>query len=158
MKIRSVRFDNRRQAFHVAVGTKTYELPYSAMGGRPRRLRVTGAFVDPELGREGFTFETDSGEVGAVHVDNVLLVNGDLRAGRENTLYNLTIAAMDAMRESGISKRAVARRLATSMSQIARLLDPKNRTKSVEQMMALLGALGRDVEIVVRRRKPGTAA
>jgi len=158
VKIRSVRFDNRRQSFHVAAGTKTYELPYAAMDRRRGRLKVVRAFADPELGREAFTFETDTGQVGAVHIDNVLLVAGDPRAERENTLHELTVAAEDALAESRLSKRAVARRLGTSMSQIARLFDATNRTKSVEQMMALLRALGRDVEIVVRKRKPGTAA
>ena len=86
-----------------------------------------------------------------------MLVNGDARAELENTLHELTVAAEDALAGSRLSKRAVARRLGTSMSQLARLLDPTNRTKSVERMMALLRALGRDVEIVVRKRKPGTA-
>ena len=158
MKIRSVRFDNRRQCFHVAAGTKVYELPYAAMDRARRRLKVTRAAPDPEMGREGFTFETGAGVIGAVHLDDVLLHAGDPRAERENTLYKLTVAAEEALAESGASKRALARRLRTSMSQLARLLDATNRTKSVEQMMTLLRALGRDVEVVVRKRTPGTAA
>src|SRR5437588_320765 len=38
MKIRSVRFDNRRQAFHVVTATRTYELPYAAMDRSRGRL------------------------------------------------------------------------------------------------------------------------
>jgi len=158
VRIRSVRFDNRRQAFHVVVGTKTYELPYAAMDRTRGRLRVVRAFVDPEIGRQGFAFELDDGEIGGVHVDDVLLVGGDPGAMRKNTLYRLTIAAEDALAESGVSKRSLARRLGTSMSQLARLLDATNYTKSVERMMDLLRALGRDVEVVVRKRQPGTAA
>jgi hypothetical protein len=158
VKIRSVRFDNRRQAFLVSAAGKTYEMPYAAMDRRRGRRRMVRAFVDPELGREAFTFETGDGEVGAVHIDNVLLHGGDPRAERDDTLYRLTLAAEEALIESGVGKRALARRVGTSMSQLARLLDATNRTKSIEQMMTLLRALGRDVEVVVRRRRPGTAA
>ena len=122
------------------------------------RLQVVRAFADPEPGREAFTCETDTGEVGAVHLDNILLHNGDPRAELENTLYKLTLEAGAALKESRMSKRALTRRLATSMSQLTRLLDATNRTKSVEQMMTLLRALGRDVTIVVHQRNPNAAA
>ena len=158
MKIRSVAFDNRRQSFRIVAGKRTYELPYAALFPRRGRLKLVRAFPDPELGREAFTFETATGEVGAVHMDNVLLHNGDARAEHANTLYRLTLEAESALAESGISKRSLSRRLGTSMSQLARLFDATNSTKSAEQMMALLRALGRDVEIVVRRRTPVTAA
>jgi len=158
VKIRSVEFDNRSQSFRVTAGAKTYELPYAAMDRRRGRLKIVRAFPDPELGREAFTFETDAGEIGAVHIDNVLAHHGDPGAEHADTLYKLTLAAETALAESRISKRAVARRLGTSMSQLTRLFDATNRTKSVEQMMALLRALGRDVEIVVRRRGPHAAA
>ena len=158
MKIRDVEFDNRRQSFRVFAGTKSYELPYTAMDRRRGRLKVVRAFADPELGRDAFTYETDTGEVGAVHLDNILLHAGDPRAELENTLYILTVEAELALKESRVSKRALARKLATSMSQLTRLLDATNRTKSVDQMMALLHALGRNVEVVVHRRNPNAAA
>ncbi len=158
MKIRRVEFDNRRQSFRVFVGRRALELPYAAMDRRRGRLKVVRAFPDRELGGEAFTFETDAGEVGAVHLDDVLLHHGDPRAELANTLYKLTLEADSALQESGMSKRALSRRLSTSMSQLTRLLDATNRTKSVEQMMALLHALGRDVHVVVHRRKPKAAA
>lgn len=158
MKIKSVRFDNRKQAFHVTTAKRTYELPYAAMDRSRGRLTVVKAWPDPEMGRQGFAFELDSGESGGVHLDNVLLVNGDPRAVLENTLYKLTLAAEDALAESGVSKRALSRLMGTSMSQIARLLDATNHRKSVEQMISLLRVLGHDVEVVVRKRASGTAA
>jgi len=155
VKIRRVTFNNRTQSFGVRVGAVDHEFPYAALErSAPRRLRVVRAFVDPELGREAFTFETDDGTTGAVHVDNVLLHCHDPGAEAEATLYRLTLAAGDALAESGLSKRAVARRLGTSMSQLTRLLDATNHAKSVERMMALLRVLGREVDIVVRRPEP----
>ncbi len=158
MKIRRVEFDNRRHSFRVLAAGKTYEMPYAAMDPRAGRLKVVKAFADPELGREAFTYETDAGEVGVVHLDDVLLHHGDPRAELEQALYELTVEAETALRESRMSKRALARRLATSMSQLTRLLDATNRRKSVEQMMALLHALGREVRLVVHRRSPTAAA
>ena len=158
MKIRRVSFDNRKQAFTVVAGGRTYEFPYAAMHPARGRLKVVRAGPDDEQGREAFTFETDVDEDGAVHMDNVLLHHGDPRAERLDTLYKLTLEAEAALAETRISKRALARLLGTSMSQLGRLLDATNSTKSVEQMMALLRALGREVEIVVRRRGPNAAA
>lgn len=155
MKIRSVSFNNRTQSFRVRVGTADHEFPYAALARGPsRRLRVVRAFVDPELGREAFTFESDDGAMGAIHVDNVLLHVRDPRAEAEAMLYRLTLEAEDALAESGMTKRAVARRLGTSMSQLARLLDATNHAKSVERMIALLRVLGREVDVVVRRPEP----
>jgi hypothetical protein len=37
------------------------------------------------------------------------------------------------------------------VSQLSRLLDPTVQAKSMEQMIVLLGVLGREVEILVRR-------
>ena len=49
------------------------------MDRRRGRLKIVRAFADPELGREGFTFETDTGELGAVHFDNVPSVHASFR-------------------------------------------------------------------------------
>jgi hypothetical protein len=147
-----VTFNNRRQSFTVRAGTAEFEFPYAALErGATRRRRVIRAFVDPELGSEAFTFETDDGAIDAVHLDNVLLWCRDPGAELEATLYRLTQEAADALADSGLSRRAVARRLGTSMSQLSRLLDPTVRAKSMEQMIVLLGVLGREVEILVRR-------
>jgi predicted XRE-type DNA-binding protein len=159
VKIRSVTFNNRKQCFTVRAGAVDYQFPYAALERGPaRRRRVVRAFVDPELGSEAFTFETDDGTVDAVHLDNVLLLNHDPRAEFEATLYRLTLAAEEALAESGMSKRSVARRLGASMSQLARLLDATVHAKSIGQMMALLRILGREVEIVVRRLDPARTA
>jgi len=54
--------------------------------------------------------------------------------------------------------REVARRLGTSQTQLYRLLDPKNTTKSLRQVLALLHALGCAVEMRVKRRSPPRTA
>lgn len=72
-------------------------------------------------------------------------------------LYQLTAEAADALEESGLGKRQVARLLGTSPSQLYRLLDTTNYSKSVGQMLALLHLVDRDVRVVITERKEGEA-
>jgi hypothetical protein len=80
----------------------------------------------------------------------VLEYNRDPSYLNDLLLHRLTVEAMTAIRESGLSKRELIRRLNTSPSQFYRLLDPTNYRKSVGQMVALLRLLGRKVDLVVR--------
>ncbi len=68
-------------------------------------------------------------------------------------LHRLTVEARAAMAASGLSKRELIRALDTSASQLYRLLDPTNHSKSVGQMLSLLHLLGREVDVVVRSRQ-----
>lgn len=77
-----------------------------------------------------------------------------VRIGR----YRLTVEALAALEESGLTKREVIRRLRTSPSQFYRLLDTTYFGKSVERMLALLWVLGREVDLFVRRSDPSSAA
>ena len=78
--------------------------------------------------------------------------NSDPRYLRKLTLYGLTVRALEALEQSGLSKREVIRRLGTSPSQFYRLIDPTNYQKTVDQMLALLNVLGCEVEFTVRTK------
>ena len=110
-------------------------------------LEALSKVMDPELGREGFTYRLASGAEGTVHVDHVLRFVRDPDYQRKELLYALTNEALDALAASGRTKRSLARQLGTSLAQIARLLDPANARKSLDQMVRLLAALGRRVEL-----------
>lgn len=159
MKILRVRLDNRRHAFQVVTRRATFEFPYALTNPKPSPDNpVRDVRVDPELGDEGFTYVLASGDEGSVHVDHVLAHHEDPAYVREQLLYRLSLEAERALAESGMSKRAVARSLRTSQSQLARLLDARNHAKSVDRMLALLGVLGRNVRVDVTRRKRAGAA
>ena len=150
MKIRSVRNDPRRRAFAVRTARGVHEFPWAQLevvpsGDDP----VVEVGPDPELGGEGFTYRLASGAEGTVHVDHVLRLVRDPDAQRRDLLYALTNEALDALAGSGRTKRSLARQLGTSLAQIARLLDPANGRKSLDQMVRLLAALGRRVELSV---------
>ncbi len=109
-------------------------------------------YVDPELGREGFTYHLVSGAEGSVHLDSVLEYSQDHSHMAELTLYRLTVEANDRFEASGLSVREVSRLLGTSPTQLYRLLDPTNYGKSLKQLVDLLYLLGAEVEVEVKNR------
>lgn len=148
MKIRSVRSDPRRRAFAVSMGRAVHEFPWTQLDVVPSAADpVVDAAPDPELGNEGFTYRLESGREGTVHVDHVLRFVRDPDYQRKELVYALTNEAIDALTASGRTKRSVARQLGTSLAQLARLLDPANSRKSLDQLVRLLTALGRRVDL-----------
>lgn len=148
MKIRSVRSDPRRRAFFVGTARGVLEFPWTQLESVPSAADpVVQVGPDPELGGEGFTYRLASGAEGTVHLDHVLRFVRDPDYQRKELLYALTSEALDALAASGRSKRSLARQLGTSLAQIARLLDPANGRKSLDQMVRLLAALGRRMEV-----------
>jgi hypothetical protein len=77
---------------------------------------------------------------------------------REALLYRLTLEAQKRVAASSLSKRAIARRLGTSPTQLYRLLDQRNYRKSVDQLLSLLHVLECDVELVVKAKTSGQRA
>ena len=152
MKIRKVAPNNRKRMFEVHTHRAVYSFPYVVAQPSPSsRDRIERVYVDPELGREGFTFELESGRGGSVHMDSVLEYNKDPSYMADLLLYKLTVEAQRRLQRSRLSKREVMRRLNTSASQLYRLLDPTNDKKSLRQMVALLAVLGYEVNLSVTR-------
>jgi hypothetical protein len=151
MRIKTVIPNNRRRAFEIATRTKQYLFPYAKLEVRPTRENpIDRVYVDQELGREGFTYELASGKEGTVHIDQVLEYNRDPSYLRDLMLYKLTLAAQDRVKQCGLNKREIIRRLGTSPAQLYRLLDQTNYRKSIDQLMRLLQVLECDVEIAVK--------
>ncbi len=127
--------------------------PYAKSDPRPTpsdRVRVVE--VDPELGREGFTYRLESGAEGTVHIEQVLEYNRDPTYIRELLLYRLTLEAQRRLEVSPLSKREVIRRLGTSATQLYRLLDQTNTRKSIDKLLSLLEVLDCEVDLVVRAK------
>lgn len=153
MKIRSVSHNNRKKAFEVRTSRRTLLLPYAKVSPQPTRDNgIARVFVDPELGREGFTYVLESGKEGTVHIEQVLEYNQDPGFLRDALLYNLTIEAQKRVEGSPLAKREMIRRLGTSATQFYRLLDQTNYRKSVDQLLSLLHVLDCNVTLVVRAK------
>jgi hypothetical protein len=157
MKIRSVRHDNRKKAFEVVTYGKRYSFPYAKLEVRPTRQNpIKSVYVDEELGNEAFTYELASGDEGTIHIDQVLEYNSDPRYMRDMLLYKLTLAAQKRVKTTSLSKRELIRRLGTSPAQFYRLLDQTNYSKSIDQLMTLLGILDCEVDLVVKPKRIGS--
>jgi hypothetical protein len=153
MKIRRVRANNRKKAFEVETDGGTYPFPYALLRLLPSSHRsVSEVFPDEELGCEAFTYRLKDGREDTIHLDAVLEYNRDPGYLNQLLLHRLTVEAREAAAASDLSKREMIRALGTSASQLYRLLDPTNRSKSVGQMLALLHVLGREVDVVVKPR------
>jgi hypothetical protein len=157
VKIETVRANNRKKGFEVETRAQTYSFPYALLRVAPSSdNRVVEVFPDEELGGEGFTYRLEDGREDTIHLDAVLEYNEDPAYLKDLLLHRLTLEARKAVDESGVSKRELIRKLGTSASQLYRLLDPANETKSVGQLIALLHLLGRRVDVVVTARgRPG---
>lgn len=153
MKIRSVRHNNRKKAFEVRTSTKKLVFPFSKSEPTPTMEDpIAELLVDPDAGREAFTYVLHSGRTGTVHVEQVLEYNQDPAHLRNLLLYRLTLEAQKRIAASPLSKREIVRRLGTSAAQLYRLLDQTNDRKSVDQVLALLQVLNCEVDLVVRTK------
>jgi hypothetical protein len=153
VKIRSVGCNNRKRTFEVHTSTKTFVFPFSKADPVPTAQDpVAKLFVDPEAGREAFSYALQSGRRGTVHIEQVLEYNQDPTYVRDQLLYRLTLEAQKRIAESPLSKREIIRRLGTSAAQLYRLLDQTNYRKSVDQLVALLQVLNCDVDLIVRKK------
>jgi len=153
MKTRSVAFNNRRKDFTVRLRTSSCRYPYSRLDAQPGPGdHVVAAAVDPEIGREGFSYTFASGAEGTVHVEQVLDDNKGPRYLRDVLLYELTLAAQQRMRTSPLSRREIARRMGTSAAQVCRLFDQTNTRKSVDEVLKLQGVLECEVQLSVRAK------
>jgi hypothetical protein len=152
VKLRRVVANNRKAQLELTTSSgRVLPFPYARLEPRPAAAdRIREVYVDPELGREGVTYVLDSGAEGSLHVDHVLEYNEDPTHLSELLVYRLTLEARERIERAGLSRREVVRRLRTSLPQLYRLLDPTNRRKSLNQLVALLAVLGCEVEVVVK--------
>jgi hypothetical protein len=153
VKITSVVANNRKRAFEVETRRGQWLFPYSKAEPEPTASdRLIELYIDPELGREGFTYLLASGAEGSVLMDHVLDYNEEPGYMRDLLLHNLTVEALERLQTSPLSKREIIRRLGTSPAQFYRLIDPTNYRKSVDKMLMLLRVLDCEVEVIVRAK------
>jgi len=154
VRITSAKANNRKRAFEVTTRRGQWSFPYAKTRPTPTPSDpIVHLYVDPELGREGFTYRLKSGAEGSLHIDHVLEYNEDPSYMRDLLLFGLTVDALELVESSPLSRREIIRRLGTSPAQFYRLIDPTNYRKSVDKVLALLQVLGCEVEVTVRSRE-----
>lgn len=149
MKVKKVVANNRKKAFEIKVGQQIFEFPYSRLLLKPSEKNpIEKVFPDAEISYDGFTYRLASGKEDTVLLDQVLEYAKDPEYLRKMLLFKLTIQAQKVIKNLGISKREVIRRMGTTPTQFYRLVDQKNTSKTIDQMIKLLAALDCPVDLV----------
>lgn len=136
---KKVEYDNKKKVFYLEYTSGlVLECPYSALG---IRHKVVEARPDAEVGKHSFYFVLDNGEKDYVPYDQPLHVVQHPEYVKEQTLYEVTKQLNEFIKKAKISKRELARRLQTSMSQLLRLLDTTNYKKELVRLIELAAML-----------------
>ncbi len=147
MKIKNVKVDNRKKNIFISTSKGEYSLPFAKLlNGPTQDNKIDEIYVDRELGNEAVTYILESGDEDSIHLDVFLDFNKEPDFLKKIFLFKLTEKAQKSLKTSGLSKNEICRRLKTSPSQLARLLDQTNDKKSVDKMLELLAVLGVSVE------------
>lgn len=149
-KIKKVFYNNRRKVIEVESAKGRFSLPYSKLMNKPTKINpIEDLYIDKDLASTGITYVLKDGTEDSVPFDAFLDFNKDPDYVREIELYNLTVKTNSLVKKSGMSKREICRRMNTSMSQLSRLLDVTNYSKTFDQLIKLNTILGVEVKIDV---------
>jgi len=149
-KIRKATWDNKKRLIEIETAKNSFSLPFAKLMTSPTSGNpIEELYVDKELASTAITYHLKDGSVDSVPLDAFLDFNKDPDYLREAEMHRLTILANKLLKESGISKREICRRMETSMSQLARILDTSNYSKTFDQLIKLFTIMGTEVKIEV---------
>lgn len=138
-KFKKVEFDNKKRVFYlVYTSGLRIECPYSALGIHNKVIETA---PDPESGKHSFYFILDNGKKEFVPYDQPLHIAQHPEYVKQQTLYKITKQLNEFIKNARVSKRELSRRLGTSMSQLARLLDTTNYKKELSRLIELASLL-----------------
>lgn len=151
MTIRRVRANKNKKCLEIHTSKGVLALPFAKLGLVPTADNtIRKVYVDAELANRAVTYVLESGEEDSVHLDAFLDYNKDPDYMKKMALYNLTLTALELVKQSSLPKREIARKLKTSPAQLYRLLDPANDSKSLDQMVRLVASLGYEVSFALQ--------
>jgi DNA-binding Xre family transcriptional regulator len=102
---------------------------------------VVEAAPDHEVGHHSFYFILHNGKKDFVPFDQPLHIVQHPEYVKQQTLYEVTKQLNEFIERGKVSKRELARRLGTSMSQLSRLLDTTNYKKEFSRLIELAAIL-----------------
>ena len=149
-KIKKVANNRKKKLIEIDTAKGEFSIPYSKLMISPtKKIGIDKIYVDKELGSTAVTYELEDGRVDSIPLDAFLDFNKDPDYLREIELHRLTVTAIQYVEDSGMSKREIARRMKTSMSQLSRILNTSNQTKTFDQLIKLFNVLGAEVKIKI---------
>ena len=155
MKIKSVHANNYKKCLEIKVSKNIqYDLPFSQLRLIPtQENKIENIYIDEELGNQAITYQLKSGKEDTVHLDAFLDYNQDPDFMKKSELYHLTLKTLKLLETVPLSKREIARKLKTSLSQLYRLLDTANSKKSIDQMFRLICVLNAKPQLIIKSEK-----
>lgn len=143
-KFQKVEFNNKKRVFilHYTSGL-TVECPYSSLN---IKKKVIEAAPDKEVNSHSFYFVLENHKKDFVPYDQPLHIVQHPEYMRREILFYITRDVKKFIDRSNISKREVARRLKTSVSQLSRLLDPTNYNKNLTKLLEIANLLNYEFE------------
>lgn len=154
MTIKFAKINHHKKCLEIETPKGLLALPFSKLRLMPSSEDpIVEIYVDEDLASEAVTYKLKSGLEDSIHVDAFLDYNEDPDYMKKLALYNVTIRALELVEKANISKREIARRLSTSPPQLYRLLDTSNYSKSIDQMVRLIAALGCEINFIIQPRK-----
>jgi len=144
VRIRAVRFDNRRRVLDVEYASaKCISVHYGHLG---IAKKIIAAWVDKDTRGRAVGIRLEDGTEEYMPYDQPLALARDpeylLRTQLEQVLARIRLALAD----RHISKRYLAEQLNTSDNQIQRLLDPSILNKNLGQLYRIALLLGIELE------------
>ena len=103
--------------------------------------KVIEAAPDLEDGGHSFYFVMENGKKDYVPFDQPLHIVQNPSYVKEYTLFQMTKKLNEFIKAEGVSKRELARRLDTSLSQLTRLLDTTNYKKELSRLIEITAML-----------------
>ena len=137
------------------LGQRKLLYPFALLTPRPStKDRFVHSYGDEKLGQQAIWYVLQSGKQGYLSAEQVLTFYREPSDVKATVLWQLTRAAIEHVKQTGLSRRQILRRMRTSSAQLDRILDASNVRKSVDGVLALLEVLGYEVEVTVRPKPP----
>ncbi len=148
-KFKYVIFNNRKKVFNLTYTSGLeVECPYSALA---IKKKVVEAGPDPEVGYHSFYFKLEDEYIGYVPFDQPLHIVKNPDYLRAEAVNRMTHEVKDMYEKKNISKREIARRMNTSVTQINRLLDINNFDKDISRLIQMAAVLGHEFQIFFKK-------
>jgi len=149
--VKRVEQNNRKKAFKVTYAKGVLDFPYAKLDLKPSHdNKIKKLYIDPEIGKHGFTYVLEDGQEDTVLLDQVLYYNQDPEILKQHMLHEMTVTAKECLKKSGLSIREIARRMNTSPTQLYRVIDPAYYDKTMDQVLKVLYVCGAKVDFVVK--------
>lgn len=147
-KIKNIRFSNRTKEIEVEyTSKKKYSVHYGQLGIQKNILKV---WIDQETKGKSVGFEFEDGTTDYMPYDQPLALNNDPDYLLQDQIEHLVLELNETIKKKGISKKYIAKKLATSENQIFRLLNPSILNKNLEQLYQIAFILNLQIEIQLK--------